>query len=228
MSPPAVLGKSRPLAPGAGLGQLTSCGQACRMNHVELEALQAGLDEIRRSPKDQGRVELIVRRPAENEREVVETAALDRALGLIGDTWRTRGSGRGKTRRPHPGRQLTLMNARVAALVAGSADRWQLAGDQLYVDLDLSCDNLPSGTRLAVGSAVVEVSDQPHRGCKKFAERFGPDALKFVNSEVGRQLNLRGINAKVIRAGMVRSGDVIQKSPPPTRSLPPAGFGSVP
>ncbi len=183
------------------------------MNHVEREALEAALDEIRRSPKDQGRVELIVRRPAQNEREVVETATLDHVLGLIGDSWRTRGSGRRKTTRPQPGRQLTLMNARVAALVAGSTDRWQLAGDQLYVDLDLSCDNLPPGSRLAVGSAIVEVSDQPHRGCKKFAERFGLGALEFVNSEVGRQLNLRGINAKVVRTGTVRSGDLIEKSP---------------
>ncbi len=208
------------------LAKSASCGQACLMNHVELEALEAGLDEIRRSPKDQGRVELIVRRPAENQREVVETVTLDRVLGLIGDRWRPRGSGRGKTGRPHRGRQLTIMNARVAALVAGSADRWQLAGDQLYVDLDLSCDNLPPGTRLAVGSAMVEVSDQPHRGCKKFAQRFGRDALEFVNSEIGRQLNLRGINANVVRTGIVRSGDVIEKSPPPTRSLPRAA-GSV-
>ncbi|MFN2557758.1 MAG: MOSC domain-containing protein [Nitriliruptorales bacterium] len=182
------------------------------MNHAALEALEAGLDEIRGSPKDQGRVELIVRRPAENEREVVAEATLDCALGLIGDTWRTRGSGRGKSGRPHPGRQLTLMNARVAALVSGSVERWQLAGDQLYVDLDISRDNLPPGSRLVVGSAIVEVSDQPHLGCKKFGERFGLEALRFVNSDVGRQLNLRGINAKVIVAGVVRLGDVIRKA----------------
>lgn len=181
------------------------------VEQMDLAALVAGLDEVRRSPKDQGRVELIVRRPAENERERLEKATLACAHGLVGDTWRTRGSSR-KADRPHPGRQLTLMNARVAALVARSADRWQLAGDQLYVDLDLSCDNLPPGTRLAVGAAVIEVSDQPHRGCKKFGARFGLDALRFVNSDVGRELNLRGINAKVIVAGIVRVGDVIRKA----------------
>ncbi len=182
------------------------------MQYVELDALEAGLGAIRCSPREQGRVELIVRRPAENEREVLAQATLDCAHGLVGDTWLTRGSSRSRDGLPHPGRQLTLMNARVAALVAGNADRWQFAGDQLYVDLDLSCDNLPPGARLAVGSAVIEVSDQPHRGCKKFAARFGLDALRFVNSDVGRELNLRGINARVVAGGIVRSGDVIGKT----------------
>ncbi len=181
------------------------------MQFVEFATLEAGLSGIRSSPKDQGRVELIVRRPAENVREILSQATLAHSHGLVGDTWESR-PGRSNGRRPHPGRQLTLMNARVAALVAGSFDRWQLAGDQLYVDLDLSRDNLPAGTRLAVGSAVVEVSDQPHRGCRKFQARFGPDALRFVNSEVGRELNLRGINAKVIVGGVVCSGDVVRKT----------------
>lgn len=183
-----------------------------RMDHVQLQVLEAGLPAIRRSPKDQGRVELVVRRPAENEREMLAEAVLDTAHGLVGDAWRTRGSSRTKTGRAHRGRQLTLMNARVAALVAGGSDRWQLAGDQLYVDLDLSCDNLPPGTRLAVGSALIEVSEEPHRGCKKFAGRFGLDALRFVNSDVGRELNLRGINTRVVAGGIVRSGDPIRKT----------------
>ncbi len=182
------------------------------MGHMELAALEAGLDQIRRSPKDRGRVELIVRRPAENEREILAQATLDRDRGLVGDTWRARGGSRTNAGGPNPGRQLTLMNARVAALVAGGGDRWELAGDQLYVDLDLSYANVPPGTRLAVGSAIIEVSDQPHRGCKKFGARFGWDALQFVNSDVGRELNLRGINAQVVSGGMVRSGDVIRKT----------------
>ena len=103
------------------------------------------------------------------------------------------------------------MNSRAVALLAQSPERWPLAGDQLYVDLDLSPANLPPGTRIEIGEAVIEVSDKPHRGCKKFAERFGLDALRFVNSEVGYSLNLRGINTTVIRAGVVRPGDVARK-----------------
>ena len=103
------------------------------------------------------------------------------------------------------------MNARVAALLAGTRDRWQLAGDQLYIDLDLSYDNLPPGTRLDIGAAVIEITAQPHNGCGKFVERFGLDAMKFVNSEVGKAHNLRGIYAKVIKAGEIRSGDVVRK-----------------
>jgi MOSC domain-containing protein YiiM len=108
--------------------------------------------------------------------------------------------------------QITLMNARVAALVAGDPERRQLAGDQLFVDFDLSVANLPPGTRLSVGSATLEVSDQPHLGCGKFAARFGVDALKFVNSAVGRELNLRGVNARVVAGGPIRTGDPIRAS----------------
>jgi MOSC domain-containing protein YiiM len=173
------------------------------MDYVSAALLESGLDEIRRSPRDEGRVELIVRRPAENEREVVPEAMLDCAEGLVGDSWVE-----GKAR---PDTQLTLMNARVALLVAGEPDRRQLAGDQLYVDFDLSQENIPSGTRLELGSAVVEVTSPPHLGCNKFAARFGPDARRFVNSLVGRELRLRGVNARVVVAGTVRAGDTVRK-----------------
>ena len=173
--------------------------------HLELSVLEAGLAEIRRAPSDDGKVELIVRRPAENEREALAEARLDTAAGLLGDGW-PRGVA-------DPDRQVTVMNARAIALLAGSRERWPLAGDQIYVDLDLSASNLPPGTRLEVGSAVLEVSAAPHRGCKKFGARFGLDALRFVNSEVGYALNLRGINTRVVQAGMVRPGDVIRKVP---------------
>lgn len=103
------------------------------------------------------------------------------------------------------------MNSRVIALIAQAKDRWQLAGDQLYIDLDLSAENLPAGTRLALGSAIIEATAQPHTGCKKFVTRFGADAMNFVNSEVGRKLRLRGINAKVIQAGLIHAGDVVKK-----------------
>jgi hypothetical protein len=181
------------------------------MEHRALDTLMAGVEEIRRSPSERGRVELIVRRPAVDEREVMADATLDCTDGLVGDTWRQRGSRSTDDGSSHPGMQVTLMNSRAAALVAVSDDRWQLAGDQLYVDFDLSEANLPPGTRLAVGSAVLEVSEKPHRGCAKFAARFGADAVRFVNSDVGRELNLRGLNARVVDGGTVRHGDPIEK-----------------
>ena len=184
------------------------------MEHPTARELRGGLDEIRRSPADHGRVDLIVRRPAENAREVLAEGRLDTAQGLVGDTWRVRPSNLTRDRSPHPDLQLTLMNRRVAALVAGGDERRQLAGDQLYVDLDLSEANLPPGTRLALGSAVIEISDTPHRGCGKFAGRFGQEALLFVNSPVGRELRLRGVNARVVATGTVRVGDAIRKTPP--------------
>ena len=183
------------------------------MEHPTATTLEAGLDGVRRAPSDHGRVRLIVRRPAVNAREVLPEATLHRDEGLVGDTWRVRPSNLTRDRSPHPDLQLTLMSSRVAALVAGGDERRQLAGDQLYVDLDLSEANLPPGTRLALGSAVIEISDKPHRGCQKFADRFGQEALLFVNSAVGRALRLRGVNAKIVVTGTVRPGDSIDKLP---------------
>jgi len=181
------------------------------LRHLTAEELHAGLDEIRRSPKDEGVLELIVRRPRVGEREVIDEAQLDVAVGLVGDTWSIRGSRRSKDGLAHPDMQLNIMNARVIALVAQERERWHLAGDQLFMDLDLSADNLPLGTRLAVGSAVIEVTAEPHTGCQKFVSRFGLDAMQFVNSPVGRELNLRGINARVVKPGTIRVRDVAKK-----------------
>jgi hypothetical protein len=181
------------------------------MLHVGADELQAGLDEIRLSPAGKGTVELIVRRPAEGEREVLEEGTLDLHEGLVGDTWRVRGSSRTDDGSAHPDMQLTLMNARVIALLAREREWWPLAGDQLYVDLDLSPENLPVGTRLEVGSAVIEVTDQLHTGCAKFTERFGHAAIRFVNSREGRALRLRGMYARVVEPGRVGQGDTIRR-----------------
>jgi MOSC domain-containing protein YiiM len=173
-----------------------------------LAELEAGLGEIERSPKDRGRLEMIVRRPRVNEREVVEEARLTIDGGLEGDSW--------KSRSAHPEMQINIMNSRAIALVAQDRERWPLAGDQLFVDLDLSEANLPAGTRLAIGAAVLEVSAKPHLGCGKFASRFGNDATRFVNSPRGKELHLRGINARVVQNGVIRTGDEVRKLIPPS------------
>jgi hypothetical protein len=176
-----------------------------------MDQLAAGLDHILQSPKDNGTLELIVRRPHDDEREPLNEAELNVHEGLRGDNWKSRGSKRMADRSAHPDMHLTLMNARVVHLLARSRERWSLAGDQLYVDLDLSHDNLPPGTRLAMGSAVVEVTAEPHTGCQKFASRYGQDAVKFVNSEQGKKLHMRGINAKIVQSGVVHVGDKVTK-----------------
>jgi hypothetical protein len=178
------------------------------VRHLSREELEAGLATIRQAPADHGVVELIACRPRVGERKQLDEAELDLVQGLIGDGWRLRGHPEKDSYRDT---QLTIMNARAAALVAQARDKWSLAGDQLYIDLDLSNDNLPPGTRLAIGTAVVEVTAQPHTGCKNFVSRFGLEAMKFVNSAVGRQLNLRGINTRVVVAGTIRVGDVARK-----------------
>ena len=179
--------------------------------HLTMAELEAGLDEIRRAPKDEGVLELIVRRPAVNDREILEEAELHLDEGLVGDSWPRRRSKTTPDGSPNPLMQLNIMNSRVTALVAQDKDRWQLAGDQLYLDMDLSEENVPAGTRIALGSAIIEVTPPPHLGCQKYVARFGLDAMKFVNSPIGRELHLRGVNAKVIQGGTIRVGDVARK-----------------
>jgi len=175
--------------------------------HLTMAELEENLDELRLSPRDEGSLRMIVRRPRSGEREVIEQGSLSVEEGLTGDNWSTRNSGAPLD----VDRQLTIMNARVAGLLAQQEDRWHLFGDQLYIDLELSEENLPTGTRLALGGAVIEVTSVDHTGCKKFAERFGVDAVKFVSAPVGKELRLRGIYAKVVQPGPIRVGDLARK-----------------
>ena len=181
------------------------------MKHLTMQELEAALDHLREAPKNDGILQLIVCRPQVDKREEMDQAELDPVKGLIGDNWIVRPSSKTPDGSPHPEMQINIMNARVTALVAQERERWSLAGDQLYIDMDLSKENLPAGSRIQVGSAVLEVSPLPHTGCAKFVSRFGVDAMKFVNSEVGKELCLRGINAKVVQAGTVKVGHKVKK-----------------
>lgn len=173
--------------------------------------LEAGLADVRTSPLDMGRVDRIARRPSVGEREVVDAATLDTEAGVVGDDWVHRGSKRMPDGSSDREAQVTIMNSRVAALLSDGPVGWEIAGDQLYVDLDLSVGNLPPGTRLRVGSATVEVSAVPHRGCVQFSARFGPDALRFASTPAGLDLRLRGVNTRIVESGIVRTGDPVTK-----------------
>lgn len=174
--------------------------------HRTRAELDAELDRVRQSPAAIGRLEIIVCRPDVGARTLPETATLDPVRGLDGDNWSARSS-------PDVRRQITLMNARAADLVSGGRQHAPLAGDQLFVDFDLSVANVPAGTRLAIGDAILEITPPPHRGCHTFTARFGADATAWVNSPAGVELNLRGVNARVVRAGTVRVGDTVTKHP---------------
>jgi len=168
----------------------------------------AHLDDIRAAVADDGRLELIVRRPAEGEREVLDAARLVIDGGLVGDRWAARHAPPTPASRAT---QLTVMSTRVLAAIEPDRSRWPLAGDQLYVDLDLSVDNLPAGSRLAIGSAIVEVSETPHTGCAKFSARFGGDVVAWINSPIGQALRMRGLHARIVESGAVRVGDRVRK-----------------
>ena len=194
------------------------------MSHRTTAELEAALEHFRAAPADAGTLELVVRRPGEGLSARCSTSASCRpSEGLVGDTWSQRSSRRTPDGSPHPDMQLNIMNVRVARFLAGGDERVPLAGDQLYVDLDISEADLPPGTRLAIGGAVIEVTDQPHTGCAKFAERFGREALRFVNSPVGKELHLRGINAR--SCARARSVPATGSSNSPWRLFPDAPAG---
>jgi len=181
------------------------------VTHLSAAELERHLEHLRAAPADHGTVRLVVRRPDLRVREVIAEGVLDPEKGLLGDNWLLRGSRSRPDGSADPAAQLTVMGHRMVSVLATDPGTQALAGDQLYVDLDLSVENLPAGTRLAVGDAVIEVSAKPHTGCAKFTRRFGDDAVAFVNSETGHELRLRGLNARVITGGTIRPGDKVTK-----------------
>lgn len=181
------------------------------MEHLSTTQIEAGLAQIAAAPRDVGTLEMIVRRPAEDQREVLDEGELDLTVGLVGDNWIDRPSNRMPDGQAHPDMQLNLINSRLIAHICPDPDRRKLAGDQLHVDFDLSAENLPAWTRIQIGEAVIEVTDQPHTGCSKFVARFGKDAMRYVNSPLGKEHSLRGICARVVEPGTIRKGDQVKK-----------------
>ena len=182
------------------------------MTERTLTELEAGLERVLEAPTERGTLRLIVARTAIDERQILQRGTLTEEHGLEGDNWLTRGNKRTPDGSAHPLKQITIINARVLELIAGEPENWAAAGDQLYADFNVRETNTPAGTRLVVGNATLEVTDAPHLGCAKFKDRYGHDALRWVNSEAGVKLKLRGVNARVIKSGTIRIGDPISKA----------------
>lgn len=181
------------------------------IEHRSFSDLQAGLEKIKKSPNDNGMLYMIVVRSMKRERAVPWYCNLAPEFGLEGDHW-SQGSWKSlPDGSPDPQVQVTLMNSRCLDLIATSKERWPLAGDNLIVDMDLSASNLKPGQKLSIGSAILEVSDIPHTGCMKFRDRFGVEALRFVSTKEARELRLRGVFARVVKAGEIRIGDHLKK-----------------
>ena len=179
--------------------------------HLTTEQIQAGMPNINQSPSDNGTLELIVIRPESDTRRVLGQVQLSQEGGVHGDRWAKESWKKLPDGRPHPDVQVALTNARLVDLLSQTKDQWSWAGDNLFVDLDLSAENLPPGAKLSIGDTILEVTAEPHNGCKKYAQRFGKDAIRFINSPEGKKLHLRGIYARVVQAGTIRVGDAISK-----------------
>ncbi len=179
--------------------------------NLTFDELMGAWADIDPSPTESGTVEMIVRRPETESREHIQEGELSTVDGLVGDNWLARGSSSTPDGSAHPEAQITLMSTRIIDIIAQDKDNWDLAGDQFFVDFDLSMDNLPTGSKIQVGSAILEISEKPHTGCAKFAKRYGASARKFVMTDEGKQARLRGVNARVIQAGTVKVNDIIKK-----------------
>lgn len=185
------------------------------MPHKTSEQLTAGMDHLLSAPAEAGTLDLVVRRPRNGEREILSEGVLDEAGGLLGDNWLARARPRAVAEGRHLKAQVTVMSSRMVGLLADTDAERAMAGDQLYLDLDISHANLPAGSRIAIGDEVViEVTPKPHNGCRKFLKYFGRDAVDFVNSEVGQALRLRGLNARVVTGGVARPGDKARRLKP--------------
>jgi len=181
------------------------------LKQYPISELELGIDEIKSSPKDSGVLEMIVRRPETETREIINSVEINLENGLAGDNWKARGSTHTSDHSADPETQITLMNTRVIQLLSGDKENWGWAGDQLFVDMDLSMDNLPPHSQIQIGSVILEISAKPHTGCKKFSGRYGIEALEFISTPLGKSLRMRGVNAKVIQSGDIQVGDVIKK-----------------
>jgi MOSC domain-containing protein YiiM len=182
------------------------------VTHRTTAELETQLDHLRAAPQQAGSLEMVVRRPAVDEREILDEGLLDQLDGLVGDNWLERATSVAIAEGRHLKAQLNVMSARMVQFLAPTVAEQAMAGDQLFLDLDISVANLPAGARLAVGDeAVIQVTDKPHNGCAKFTARFGYEAMAFVNSPVGKELRLRGFNARVIEGGVIRPGDKVRK-----------------
>jgi hypothetical protein len=179
--------------------------------HLTRAELEAGLPGILAAPRDHGVLCAIVVRGGPGERRDLDSAEVSLAGGVDGDRWARGCWMTTEDGRPHPDVQVCIMNARCIALIAGARENWPPAGDNLFIDMALDPDNLPPGTRLAIGAAVLEITAVPHNGCAAFIARYGRDACVFVNSGAGKANRLRGIYARVARDGRVTVGDRVSK-----------------
>lgn len=174
--------------------------------------LMVGLTDILASPKTEGLLEAIVMRPGpEGERKELDCCPLSLEFGVLGDKWISESHRLLDNGQSHPDVQICMMNSRCIGLIARTRENWSAVGDNLYIDLDLSPDNLHSGCKLAIGSAVLQITDEPHFACASFVTRYGREAAAFVNTGIGRKLQLRGIYGRVVQDGMVTVGDKVQR-----------------
>ena len=180
--------------------------------HLTTPELRDGLSEILRSPKDNGTLQGIVIRPSHGARCELTSCDISLEGGVHGDHWAKGCWKSTEDGRPHPDVQICIMNARCIALIAQDRANWAPAGDNLFIDMDLSPDNLPPGQQLVIGTAVIEITDTPHNGCASFIERYGRDACVFVNTGDGKRHRLRGIYARVVQDGQVSVGDTVTKT----------------